>query len=196
LVTEQLKQYTREGMLRVATCPAFGQKWLIPRLSRFKSDFPQIDLRISNVDRLPELSNTEIDIAVFYSHCQSVEQHEALIDLLLPDEIFPVCSPSFQVEYRLDNEEDLKLAQVIQDNQLMNERKIGWSDWFRGNVNTMSPISTLSPNSRWSSPFGNGSLLRSVLIVRSWPRDLLPQKRSTVMCSRGKYGLQFNRAHV
>src|SRR5262245_38546103 len=44
LVTEQLKQYTREGMLRIATCPAFGQKWLVPRLSRFKSDFPQIDL--------------------------------------------------------------------------------------------------------------------------------------------------------
>jgi LysR family transcriptional regulator, glycine cleavage system transcriptional activator len=135
LVTEQLKQYTREGMLRIATCPAFGQKWLVPRLSRFKSDFPQIDLRISNIDRLPELSNTEIDIAVFYSHAPSVEQHEALIDLLLHDEVFPVCSPSYRVEHHLNNEEDLKLGQVIQDNQLMKERKIGWSDWFRSNVN-------------------------------------------------------------
>ena len=135
LVTEQLKQYTKEGMLRIATCPAFGQKWLVPRLSRFKNDFPQIDLRISNIDRLPELSNTEIDIAVFYSCSQSVEQHEALIDLLLHDEVFPVCSPAFGREHRLDSEHDLKLAQVIQDNQLMNERKIGWSDWFKSGVN-------------------------------------------------------------
>jgi LysR family glycine cleavage system transcriptional activator len=138
LVTEQLKQYTREGMLRIGTCPAFGQKWLVPRLSRFKSDFPQIELRISNIDRLPELSNTEIDIAVFYSHSRSVEQHEVLIDLLLYDEVFPVCSPSFQIEHRLHDEEDLKLAQIIQDNQLTNERKIGWSDWFRSNVNPCS----------------------------------------------------------
>ena len=39
LVTEQLKQYTKEGMLRIATCPAFGQKWLVPRLLTLKMTF-------------------------------------------------------------------------------------------------------------------------------------------------------------
>jgi LysR family glycine cleavage system transcriptional activator len=42
---------------------------------------------------------------------------------------------AFCAEHRLDDEHDLKLAHVIQDNQLMNERKIGWTGWFRSGIN-------------------------------------------------------------
>jgi LysR family glycine cleavage system transcriptional activator len=133
LVTEQLKQHAKQGVLSVGICPAFGQEWLIPRLSRFKNDFPQINLRISQIEQLPALANSEIDLAVFYSNADP-SQDGVAIELLLKDEAYPVCSPDFQARHKLHREEDLDIRLVLQDNQLLHERQTGWSRWFTGDA--------------------------------------------------------------
>lgn len=130
LATEQLKQHATGGILSVATCPGFGQKWLIPRLSRFKNDFPHIDLRLSNIDELPDLANSEIDLAVFYSDVETLDQDGVAIELLLRDEAYPVCAPEFQRREELYREEDLKPSQLLQDNQLLHTRRLNWAMWF------------------------------------------------------------------
>jgi LysR family glycine cleavage system transcriptional activator len=130
LATEQLKQHATSGILSVATCPGFGQKWLIPRLSRFKSDFPHIDLRLSNIDQLPDLANSEIDLAVFYSDVETLDQDGVAIELLLRDEAYPVCAPEFQRREGLYREEDLKRSQLLQDNQLQRACRLNWAMWF------------------------------------------------------------------
>jgi LysR family glycine cleavage system transcriptional activator len=130
LATEQLKQHAAGGVLSVATCPGFGLKWLIPRLTRFKSDFPQIELRLSNIDQLPDLANSEIDLAVFYSDAEVVDQEGAVIELLLRDTAYPICAPEFQRREGLKCEEDLKASHLLQDNQLLHSRQLSWSMWL------------------------------------------------------------------
>lgn len=130
LATEQLKQHAAGGILSVATCPGFGQKWLIPRLSRFKNDFPHIDLRLSNIDQPPDLANSEIDLAVFYSNVETLDQDGVAIEPLLREEAYPVCSPEFQRRERLYREDDLKPSQLLQDNQLLHARRLGWAMWL------------------------------------------------------------------
>lgn len=130
LVTEQLKQHAKQGVLSVGICPAFGQKWLIPRISRFEDDFPQINLRISKIEQLPALANSETDLVVFYSSAENPTQYGAAIELLLKDEAYPVCSPDFQARHGIQREEDLDTRLVLQDNQLLHERQTGWSRWL------------------------------------------------------------------
>lgn len=131
LATEQLKQHAAGGVLSVATSPEFGVKWLIPRLSRFKNDFPHIELRLSNIEQLPDLGNSEIDLAVFFSSTETLDQEGAVIELLLRDEAYPVCSPDYQRRHDLYREEDLKASQLLQDNQLLRTCRIGWAAWLR-----------------------------------------------------------------
>ena len=134
LATEQLKQHSKGSVLSVATCPGFGQKWLIPRLSRFKEDFPHIDLRLSTIAQLPELASSEIDLAIFYARDDSARQDGVTMELLLRDEAYPVCSPEFQMRHQLHREEDLKASQVLQDNELLYGRETGWSKWLPGDA--------------------------------------------------------------
>jgi LysR family glycine cleavage system transcriptional activator len=130
LVTEQLKQHSKQGVLSVGTCPAFGQKWLMPRLGRFERDFPQINLRISNLEELPTLGNSEIDLAVFYSSAEKPLQDGAAIELLMKDEAYPVCSPDFQAHHGINREEELNPRLLLQDNQMLYQRQSGWSQWL------------------------------------------------------------------
>lgn len=130
LVTEQLKQHAKQGVLSVGTCHAFGQKWLIPRLGRFRSDFPQINLRVSNIEQLPAMANSEIDLAVFFSTAEKLAQDGAAIELLMKDDAYPVCSPDFQARHGIHREEELNTRLVLQDNQMLYERQTGWSRWL------------------------------------------------------------------
>jgi LysR family glycine cleavage system transcriptional activator len=130
LVTEQLKQHASEGVLSIATSPAFSQKWLIPRLARFKTDFPHIDLRISTIGALPDLFTTELDVAVCYSSLDDLRQSGVALEMLLEDEVYPVCSLDFQARHQLRRESDLLPSHILHDNELAAEQKVGWAQWF------------------------------------------------------------------
>lgn len=132
LATERLKQHAESRPLSVAACPALAQKWLIPRMGRFKADFPHVELRLSTVEQLPDLATTEVDLAVVYSPSDSFEQASTVTELLLKDEAYPVCSPEFQARHMLHREEDLSTSQILHDNQLLHSRGIGWAQWLEG----------------------------------------------------------------
>jgi LysR family glycine cleavage system transcriptional activator len=66
LAIEKMRQHTSSGVLFLAVCPSFAQRWLIPRLSRFREDFEGIELRIATTGEAPDLANSEIDIAIGY----------------------------------------------------------------------------------------------------------------------------------
>ena len=84
----------RRGRLRPVTITApvgIVSLWLVPRLGRLQQQFPRIDVRVSANDRVVDLENEGIDLAIRYTTAARAPQGSTL---LLEQEVAPVASPS------------------------------------------------------------------------------------------------------
>jgi LysR family transcriptional regulator, glycine cleavage system transcriptional activator len=122
--TEKLKKQDAAGALHVDTMPSFAARWLLPRLSRFRDEHPDIDVRLSASDQLTDFDRTDVDIVVRYGHGNypglRVEK------LLTEDVLFPVCSPSLLAgEHPLRTPEDLQYHTLLHD-----DMRIDWDTWL------------------------------------------------------------------
>lgn len=108
--------------LVVSVAPAFASKWLMPRLSRHFTRYPNVLLRIDASVRLVDPGNSEVDIGIRLGDGKWPGLHA---ELLLAQEIFPVCAPS--IAAKLKTPADLAHAYAITDERTM----IAWENWFR-----------------------------------------------------------------
>jgi LysR family transcriptional regulator, glycine cleavage system transcriptional activator len=89
--TEQLAVGSRSRILRISALPAFAEKWLVPRLQQFQEQHQDIDVRLAADAEIVDFVTRDYDIGLRYTD----GRHAGLkADLLLEEEIFPVCSPS------------------------------------------------------------------------------------------------------
>jgi DNA-binding transcriptional LysR family regulator len=77
-------------VIQLSVAPTLCTKWLVPRLGRFSEKHPNIELRIDATDRIANLANGYIDVAVRYASNPDADFH---CELLFSDEVFPVCHP-------------------------------------------------------------------------------------------------------
>ncbi len=101
--------------------PAFASKWLLPRLSRHFDRHPNVLLRIDATVRLTNLDRSDVDIAI---RLGDGKWPEGRAELLLAQEVFPVCSPD--IARKLQSIEDLAQTCAITDERAM----INWESWF------------------------------------------------------------------
>lgn len=107
--------------LVVSVAPAFASKWLLPRLSRHFARHPNVLLRIDASVRIADLDRSDIDIAI---RLGDGKWPSGRAELLLAQEIFPVCAPV--IANKLKSIEDLALTCAITDERAM----ISWESWF------------------------------------------------------------------
>ncbi|MBX2837658.1 MAG: transcriptional regulator GcvA [Gammaproteobacteria bacterium] len=112
-----------DNVITVSCSPNFAQKWLVPRLGSFVSEYPDIDLRLSASAQHVTFDNDGIDIAIRHGDGRwpgmSVTQ-------LCEEWLFPVCSPHIQPAVSsLRQIEDLKTFNLIHD-----EQREGWHEWL------------------------------------------------------------------
>jgi len=120
---QSISQDRSEGVLNVSMMATFLQKWLMPRLSEFYSQQPQIDLRI-NADNTPvnfEQSDFHAGIRFGAGKWPGVKTTR-----MLDDWILPVCSPRLIREIGpIESVEDL------QKHDLLFVESEVWDAWFR-----------------------------------------------------------------
>jgi LysR family glycine cleavage system transcriptional activator len=107
--------------LVVSVAPAFASKWLLPRLSRHFARHPNVLLRIDASVRIADLDRSDIDIAI---RLGDGKWPSGRAELLLAQEVFPVCAPV--IANKLKSIEDLALTCAITDERAM----ISWESWF------------------------------------------------------------------
>jgi LysR family glycine cleavage system transcriptional activator len=88
--TERLVKRQDSGVLTVSTSPDFAAKWLVHRLGRFATAYPEIDLRISAAMHHVDFAREEVDVAVRHGDGNWAGLH---MENLCAEELFPVCSP-------------------------------------------------------------------------------------------------------
>src|SRR4051812_31874973 len=109
--------------LTVSVAPVLAAKWLVPRLSRFHADHPEIRLRIDAAVELVDFDVTDIDAGVRVGKGPWPRtKAEKIIELRL----FPVCSP--QLAERLKTLDDLAEVPAIADYGSPGR----WRQWLNG----------------------------------------------------------------
>jgi len=107
--------------LRVTTTPSFAARWLLPRLQRFGSAQPGIDLDVSATMQLVDLARENIDVAIRYGFGHWPGLHA---EYLHDDAFFPVASP------RLVGARPPKVPADLARFPLLRNEDEPWKPWF------------------------------------------------------------------
>ncbi|WP_083253832.1 transcriptional regulator GcvA [Pandoraea sp. ISTKB] len=121
----KLREGSTVGVLTVAVSPAFAAKWLLPRIDRFQSAWPDTDVRLDTNLKPVDFVAQGIDIGVRYGlgHWPGL-----VAEKLMDEEVFPVCAPSLlRAHAALKTPAGLKGMTLIHD--LSIDKSAGYVTW-------------------------------------------------------------------
>jgi LysR family glycine cleavage system transcriptional activator len=118
--TENVKDDRESKIITLSCTNGFAMQWLLPRLARFNTMEPNIDVRINTTNRLVDLRVDGIDFAVRHG---LGKYGDLEVELLNDDNLQLVCSPHIMPDSEhLLSVEDLKNYTLLHD-----EHRADWS---------------------------------------------------------------------
>ena len=127
--TQNVAKSDKSDILSIHSSPSFATQWLMPRLARFSTIHPDIDVRLhaahSGVDMVPEF-----DIDIRYGTKLSSAN---TVSVFLPEEVIvPMCAPALiDGPKPIHRPEDLRHHTLIHSEATL----VGWDDWVRPKPN-------------------------------------------------------------
>ena len=118
------------GALTISVAPVFAVKWLVPRLQRFSSQHPDIDVRMSSSLNVVDFQRDGFDAAVRIGH----GEYPGLESVHLFDEsITPICSPRLlDSSHPLTSPEQLVHHTLLHDDSsAANPAAPNWTSWLQ-----------------------------------------------------------------
>ena len=122
--SHRVQQVPVAGTLHLAILPAFGMRWLMPRLPDFSRQHPDVTINMATRLRPFSFASESFDAAIHYGHASDWPDTEAM--LLRHEHLLPVCSPSFLETRRIDQPADLASCPLLH----IQTRPSAWGDWF------------------------------------------------------------------
>ncbi|WP_234266909.1 LysR substrate-binding domain-containing protein [Hydrogenophaga sp. NFH-34] len=123
--TQFITQKYSDNVIRLRTYTTLTARWLIPRLPRFKVQYPDVEVDIANSSAPLDFGTEKCDLAIVFG-----EGHwpDADATLLLEDVIEPVCSPAFLEAAH----GGLRLPEALHGKRLLvsKYRKNDWPTWL------------------------------------------------------------------
>lgn len=121
--TNRIRSEANTRHLTVSTTAGFASLWLIPRLRRFTSLHPDVDVRISASYKMADVERGQVDVAVRYT---SRDTAPAGAICLFGEEVMPICSPALMRE----NARALRSLQDLAAHTLLHlDSAAGILDW-------------------------------------------------------------------
>jgi LysR family glycine cleavage system transcriptional activator len=122
--TNGLTRTDESGVLMISTLPSFAATWLVPRLTKFRTVHPEIDILISASDEIVDLVRDDLDMGIRYG---SGTYAGLRSDRLLGEEQFIVCNPRLVNDglYPLREPDDLRYHTLLHD-----EAFTDWQRWL------------------------------------------------------------------
>ena len=114
-----LNRLSDARVLVISTSPGFTSKWLAPRLYRFSSAYPEIDVRVSSSMNNANFTADGVDAAVRNLAVDAADDEALEVEKLFDLSLAPVCSPAFLEKHGPFTSPDmLKRAPLIHDDSL------------------------------------------------------------------------------
>lgn len=129
---DKIREHTMDKPLTITASPTFASRWLLPRLTNFKKQYPSIDVRIDASNELCDLVNDDVDVAIRFGdgNYPGLET-----DFLFSQSVIPVGRPSFlEGENKIQYPEDLKHHTLLHTRgdyfMIDNNTHVDWEMWF------------------------------------------------------------------
>jgi DNA-binding transcriptional LysR family regulator len=114
------------GLLSLAILPAFGTRWLAPRLGAFQNRFPGITINLATRMKRFNFEADGFDAAIHFGR----DDWRDAEHLRLFDERLTACAaPDFLARHPIARPEDLASLALFR----LESRPNGWRRWFEGN---------------------------------------------------------------
>ena len=110
--------------------PSFAAKWLLPRLGGFLERHPEIEVDVKASIELADFSSDEVDLAIRYG---AGAYPGLLVELLLRDTMFPVCSPELLMRHgQRDPANVFREAPLLHDVSTDRDSSVpSWKMWLK-----------------------------------------------------------------
>ena len=126
---ERLRSGSAGGVLTVTVSPAFAAKWLLPRIERFQTAWPETDLRLDTSLKPVDFVAQRIDVGVRYGRGQ---WPGLAAEKLMDEEVYPVCAPALLATATLQAPGDLRGQVLIHDQSVDTSTGFAsWQAWLR-----------------------------------------------------------------
>ncbi|MBD1582555.1 LysR substrate-binding domain-containing protein [Pseudoalteromonas sp. S16_S37] len=124
-IAQSVRKVTCEplsGTLTVTTTQSFASMILIPNMWRFSEAYPDIAIRVLVSPNVEDIKHGDVDVAIRYgyTHFPDLEQ-----EVVLEDQLVPLCSPAFAKKANLHNIENMSHCQLVYYSY--NDY---WQNWF------------------------------------------------------------------
>lgn len=120
--------------VRVKSTPSFAFKWLVPRLSDFYHQNPEIQIHIFADGALVDTSTSDYDLAIDFAPTP-YPNHESDIqpELLMQEALVPVMSPDYAAQHNWQDPNTWKKVSLLHDTMpwLNALPEFEWRYWFK-----------------------------------------------------------------
>lgn len=125
MATQRVVNKPESNVVRISVAPNFLIRWLMPRMSRFRELYPDVELQISASVGLLDFNRTSTDMAVYYG---SGDWDDIEVHFLRKVMLVPVCSPQL-----LNGKFPLKVPEDLRHHTLIyaSKRKWEWENWLQ-----------------------------------------------------------------
>jgi LysR family glycine cleavage system transcriptional activator len=127
LATRELGRTEKSDILTVHSMPSFATQWLMPRLARFSSRHPDIDVRLNASTDTVDLTTEGADIDIRYGS-RRLQPPGIMVLLFPPETIVPLCAPDLaHGPDPIRTPDDLRHHTLIHSEACL----LSWRDWMR-----------------------------------------------------------------
>ncbi|MEJ6022911.1 LysR substrate-binding domain-containing protein [Ramlibacter sp. PS4R-6] len=127
--TTRVRATSQMRHVAITCTPGFASLWLIPRLTRFTADHPEVDVRISATLELVDLERHQVDLAVRF-----IPKGEGEGAPLFEEQVVPLCSPKLVADKRNPLKKPADLANhtlLTIDTPQGGSMTVDWEPWLR-----------------------------------------------------------------
>lgn len=125
---QQIRRRQRSPGLRISTDYGFATFWLMPRVARFRSKYPELDVRITASSMLQPLDQREADMAVLFGARGDFPKDASIF---LNEAVTPVCSPGLLGRRGpFPGGKGLGSAPLLHLDTLQGDRWYTWPTWL------------------------------------------------------------------
>ncbi|MCA9711224.1 MAG: transcriptional regulator GcvA [Myxococcales bacterium] len=123
-----LEQQRGRRWLSVSVSHSFAVRWLVPRLDEFGRLHPEADVRISSTNRMVDPRHEDIDLCIRFGEGGYPGLDS---ELLVTEDVFPVCSPQLLRDAPLREPADLRHHTLLHDDVLLDHpQRPSWEHWL------------------------------------------------------------------
>lgn len=110
--SQRMMRRPEGNLLNISVSPTFATGWLVPHLSEFQAQHPELEIRMSTSMSFLAFEDSDIDLSIAYSTGEFPDEVESV--RIMAEHCVPVCSRQYQEEHGpLETPSDIRRCTLL-----------------------------------------------------------------------------------